>query len=588
MSLQLVLFLILIVLALSEPSIIKTTQIIRKQVKNELQTKQLFNFINNGAYDDHEALNKQQLSFNPSEQPSEAPTIEPSEMPTEIPTEMPTESPSEIDQNELELHVYFRLTDVPCASNSLSLGCRNSFFHALSDVLELPVSQFELGGVSDAYADEIVLDTYISIPLRDFPEFHGNTTKLSVYFMSIISNAVSEGTLSFLLRGYARHNLETCFYQSSVSQVSFNRAIILPRNPRPTTAPTRTPSIQPSFVPTVSTTTRPTAPVVVTSSPTASPSQSPSRRPTLAPSIQPTASPSICYLIGFKATMTIIEYPYSNLTLAAEETLLEAMGNIQNTGYSNFQIVSVIPNPQNDRRVLATSSRNLKVAINVVFTMDDFPNFNGNYDQLFRNTSRRITDSVASKEMDSVIKHLSVENNAPELANATLADVVITDFQSFQPATPNSHQPASKSDGNVKFTIILSSVLGFAFLVVLVAATYYFQRLYGKNDEKNSKRLSISNKFEKQGIDGKYAIPVNVDAEESMLQDDADVESQFEGLFNYNQVYLWKPDISEDAVIINLAEDESSVAKRKLDHPKFSSKKYDLVVDEFQCLESMV
>lgn len=605
---QLVTLLILIVLALSQASI-KTTNIIRKQSKDESQTKKLFNYINTGSYEDQEELTStNQFTLNPTEQPSEAPTIEPSEMPTE----MPTEAPSEIDEDELELHAYFRLSHVPCASTSLSLDCSSSFFQALSDAIDLPISQLEFENVSEVSGDEIVVNTYIDIPLEDFPEFHGNTTKLSVYFMSIIYNAISEGTLSFLFRGYARHNLETCFYKSSVSQVSFNQPIVLPTTitSHPTIAPTRSPTLQPSRMPTIFSTIRPTN--AVTSSPTVAPTHFPSTRPTFVasskptvgpsikptiaqsarpttvPSMKPSASPSSCYLIQFKASMTIVGYPYNNLTVSAEETLLQAMGNIQDTGYSNFRIVGVTSSSPSARRLLETASGSLKVVMNLVFTMDDFPNFNGDYNQLFQNTSRRLTDSVASKQLDKVIKVLSDENNVPDLANATFAAVEITDFQSFQPVTPNQDHSASNNYQNTKLTIIISSVLGFTFIVMVIGAVYYFQRIYGNNDEKINKRLTITNKFEKRGTAGNYALPLKVNAEESILGDDADVESQFEGLFSYNQVYLWKPEISEDAVIINLAEDDSSIAKRKLDHPKFSIKRYDLVVEEFQCLESMV
>ena len=489
-------------------------------------------------------------NFNyPTSQPSAQPTSSPThaqtaptyynfKQPTNQPTSAPTNAP---DLDVLQFDVYWDVLNV--STSALSTIAVDAYRTTIADVLDLPIGQVHFIGVKSIPVSpscfELEVQTRLTVPLSEFPEYNYNATKLYIYLTTIMLNSVAGSSFTKLLRkeSWKVDAMET--FWADVVHVQFFPFALIASTAEPTVNPTAAPTIAPSFAPSVTQSLAPTFPVPGGTSPpttggggggggsgwaTGSPTRSPTFKPT-----QQTKD-----ILIYQATFTLKNSSASVLVDKDYTAFFNTIATGLKTQVSNIKLLNnshIITKTTLTSINLLQSSYDVIVNVDLTLPLIDYPEFN-NATDLYQSSSKNLTNSIFDGSLTTSLRSFAGIYQSDNLAFAYFTQVETGHIRIVSASFIDTAGQNSPSTKEAISMIIIASVIsgGIIFLGCILLAIYVLYTRYQRYQ------------LEKKGISS-VRIPIEKTISHDMPFDD---------------IYSWERPQQNDLIVIDV--DDESIA----------------------------
>jgi hypothetical protein len=390
---------------------------------------------------------------------SHFPTLQPSAHPKDLPTNDPL--PSSVDTITIQFELGVSQTD----SVSLSEQGELSILQTISNVLDISLGQVKMASIDSALRQrrrqleeihEMVLSFEIIVPIADYPEMNGNTTRIFNYLTQLLSSSIyaPERTFTNLLRSIAATNNANEILDIVVFDMKLKGSFTaFQMSASPTALPTQVPTSNNGG-----------------NGNNDGGNGGNNNNPYTPPVHIPSSDSNT--LVQYKAIFWIKDLlSAKDFNKTSANALLNSILVAQGSSYETVKFLGT-------REIL--SSTEILVATEITYDLTLASPQDLNATRLFLTTSRILLKSVNSQAFDTIFQGISSYEN---ILNSKHAQVIQVSFEDFTVINATPTNPINKKLNNDGSTIIPGMTnAGFMAMIILLGLAvvsmivYYFYK----------------------------------------------------------------------------------------------------------------
>jgi hypothetical protein len=322
------------------------------------------------------------------------------------------------DPDYLQFDIFLGLYNV--TSSSLTHSAKQSLVETIHEISDIGLSEISYTGITDIVESFInvrrrltrrrlalvsewamVTELHVNLSLADFPQFHGNATKLSVYLKSVLTSSVEDKLFETLLRQTAVQSAATEFNIAEVRQIEFKNFQLV----HPLHSPTSLPSSIPSFTPT-----------------------------------EYTAADTLT----FHAYWAIYNISGSVLSLNDKMALLTALADLMDISITQVSFIAITD------QLDAPSTHAMVIKTKIQVPLADFDSLDQNRTKVYNYLTKLLSESIwADTSFTSVVRREAHVANGFEFFGANVTEVQFQDFELLKTINPPTTAPTFPSQSNM-------------------------------------------------------------------------------------------------------------------------------------------